>query len=378
MNAQELKSEALSIGFDLVGIAPAITPHGFTPFKEWLKRGFSGEMHYMTKHAAARHHPSNVMDGVRSIVLVGMNYYSDPVREDPSPHQNSSPRLSGKVSRYAWGTDYHVILRERLKQLQKFVIQNVPESNSRVVVDTAPILERDFSQIAGIGWIGKNTMLINKYEGSWLFLGGLLVDFKLEYDPPHTANHCGTCTRCLDACPTDAFAGPYQLDSRLCISYLTIELRSSVPKSLRPKIGSWVFGCDICQDVCPWNRKSSRTHEPGFLPQNGTYPFDLEQVLSLTEETFRKQFNKSTLKRPKRAGLLRNAAIALGNHGDPRSVPCLSRAMEDGEPLIRGAAAWALGKIGTQEAIATLKKHIQTEQDPMVQDELNTAILSTR
>ena len=221
-------------------------------------------------------------------------------------------------------------------------------------------------------------MLINKYEGSWLFLGGLLVDFKLEYDPPHTANHCGTCTRCLDACPTDAFAGPYQLDSRLCISYLTIELRSSVPKSLRPKIGSWVFGCDICQDVCPWNRKSSRTHEPGFLPQNGTYPFDLEQVLSLTEETFRKQFNKSTLKRPKRAGLLRNAAIALGNHGDPRSVPCLSRAMEDREPLIRGAAAWALGKIGSQEAIATLKKHIQTEQDPMVQDELNTAILSTR
>ena len=189
MNAQELKSEALSIGFDLVGIAPAITPHGFTPFKEWLKRGFSGEMHYMTKHAAARHHPSNVMDGVRSIVLVGMNYYSDPVREDPSPHQNSSPRLLGKVSRYAWGTDYHVILRERLKQLQKFVIQKAPESNSRVVVDTAPILERDFSQIAGIGWIGKNTMIINKYEGSWLFLGGLLVDFKLEYDPPHTANH---------------------------------------------------------------------------------------------------------------------------------------------------------------------------------------------
>lgn len=361
---------ARAIGFDLVGIAPAVTVDGVSRLREWLERGFAGEMEYMQRHAEAREHPRHVLDGVRSVVVVGMNYRT---AEPPA-----CGALEGRVSRYAWGDDYHRVLKERLEQLRDYVHELVPGCRSRTVVDTAPLLERDFAQLAGLGWIGKNTMLINKRLGSWLFLGGLLVDFELEYDAPHEASHCGTCTRCLEACPTDAFAGPYQLDSRRCISYLTIELRGPVPEEMREGMGDWIFGCDVCQEVCPWNRKAPPSEEAGFEPAADRYPMELLELLKLDPEEFRHSYGRTALSRPKRAGLLRNAAIALGNAGDARAVPALIDALADREPVVRGSAAWALGRIGTGEAIEAICGRVELEPDPHVHEELAAALRSAK
>src|SRR5205814_3028259 len=221
--------------------------------------------------------------------------------------------LSSKIARYAKGPDYHDILRDRLNRLLAWVQSEFPGTRGRGVVDTAPLLERDFARRAGLGWIGKNTMLINKHRGSYFFLGALLLDLELTPDEPHVADHCGTCTACLDACPTGAFAGPGWLDARKCISYLTIELRSPVPAELRPGVGDWLFGCDVCQEVCPWNRKDAS--EPEAV--------DAAELLSLTEAEFRDRYRGTALVRTKRRGLLRNAALVLGNGGDPAALPAL-------------------------------------------------------
>ena len=312
-----IKKHARELGFDLVGVAPAVTPAGFTHLREWLERGFAGEMHYMRRHAAAREHPRHVLDGVRSIVMVAMNYRTvEPATPGP---------LDGRVSRYAWGNDYHVILRERLKLLGDFLHDELPDCRTRAVVDTAPLLERDFAVLAGLGWIGKNTMLINKHLGSWLFLGALLTDAELDYDEPHAANHCGTCTRCLDACPTDAFAGPYSLDSRRCISYLTIELRGPIPEDLRPAVGNWLFGCDICQEVCPWNRKAPETSEPAYQPRGAGGCVDLVELVELTDGEMRDRLAGTTMTRAGIAGLRRNAAVVLGNSGSRDAAPILAQ-----------------------------------------------------
>jgi epoxyqueuosine reductase len=213
------------------------------------------------------------------------------------------------------------------------------------VVDTAPLLERDYARRAGLGWFGKNTMLLNRRHGSYFFLGALLVDVELAPDAPHETNHCGTCTACLDACPTDAFPAPGVLDARRCVSYLTIELRGPVPEELREGLGDWVFGCDVCQEVCPWNRKAAPGAEPALAPRPDLVALDLEEVLGLSEEEYRRRFAGTALTRPRRAGLLRNAALALGNTGGPEALPALRRAMDDAEPLVREAAAWAVGRI---------------------------------
>jgi epoxyqueuosine reductase len=245
---------------------------------------------------------------------------------------------SAKIARYARGPDYHDIIRDRLKRLLAWLREQEPGCRGRGVVDTAPLLERDFARRAGLGWVGKNTMLINKHRGSYFFLGALLTDLALRPDPPHAASHCGTCTACLDACPTQAFAGPGWLDARRCISYLTIELRGSVPGDLRPGVGDWLFGCDVCQQVCPWNRRDDT--EPTAV--------DPAELLGLSEEGFRARFSGTALTRAGRAGLLRNAALVLGNVGDERSLPALERAAADPDPLIRDAAAWAMGQIRRQ------------------------------
>jgi epoxyqueuosine reductase len=245
---------------------------------------------------------------------------------------------SGRIARYARGPDYHDVLRERLNRLLAWVREQVPGCRGRGVVDTAPLLERDFARRAGLGWIGKNTMLINKHRGSYFFLGALLLDVELTPDEPHTASHCGTCTACLDACPTGAFTGPGWLDARRCISYLTIELRTQVPEDLRPGVGDWLFGCDVCQEVCPWNRND--TSQPEAV--------DAAELLSLTDEEFRRRYRGTALDRTKRRGLLRNAAIVLGNSGDPAALPALRGALADAEPLVREAAAWAIAQIEEQ------------------------------
>jgi len=241
------------------------------------------------------------------------------------------------------------VLRERLKDLLTWVQQERPGCRGRAVVDTAPLLERDFARRAGLGWFGKNTMLLNKRQGSYFFLGALLLDLELRADPPHETSHCGTCTACLDACPTAAFVGPGLLDARRCISYLTIELRESVPNELRAGLGDWVFGCDVCQEVCPWNRKAPAAAEAALQPREDLAALDLIELLGLGEAEFKERFRGTALLRSKRSGLLRNAALVLGNQGDAAALPALRRALADPEELVREAARWAIEQIESRE-----------------------------
>jgi epoxyqueuosine reductase len=250
------------------------------------------------------------------------------------------------VARYARGSaDYHDLIRERLERLAEFLRGEHPGCKTRGVVDTAPLLERDFARLAGLGWFGKNTMLIHKRLGSWFFLAALLTDVELKYDAPHETSHCGTCTRCLDACPTQAFVEPYVLDARKCISYLTIEHRGPIPEEFRDGIGDWLFGCDICQEVCPWNRKAPVTIEPTLRSQPERIAPNAVELLTLSPDEFRERFGDTPLSRPKRAGLLRNAAIVLGNSGDRAAVAALQHALHDTEPVVREAAGWGIAKL---------------------------------
>lgn len=333
-----IKDHAHSLGFELVGIAPAADADGFAHLQDWLAQGFAGDMDYMQRHADARRHPDSMLPDVRSVIMVGINY---------KHAASSTPQAAntGRVSCYAGGLDYHEVLREKLKALLEWIQAEVPGTRGRAVIDTAPLLERDFARRAGLGWFGKNTMLLHKKLGSYFFIGALLLDRALLVDEPFATSHCGSCTRCLDACPTDAFVGPYQLDARRCISYLTIELRGSIAEELRTGMGDWIFGCDICQEVCPWNRKSPPGLDAALQATVTELQVDLLELMSLSEAGFRERFQHTPLMRTKRSGLLRNAAIALGNIGNERALPVLEQAVEDEEPVICEAAAWAIAQI---------------------------------
>lgn len=363
-----IKTEAHRLGFDLIGIAPAVSPVGFSALTEWIAQGYAGEMHYLANREDAYEHPRHVLEGVKSLVVLGTNYRTE---DPPTPEPGEA-----RVSRYAWGSaDYHDLLRGRLKKLGNFLHEQKPGCRTRGVVDTAPLLERDFARLAGLGWFGKNTMLINKHAGSWLFLSALLTDVELDYDDPHEASHCGTCTRCLEACPTDAFPEPYVLDARRCISYLTIELRDPVPADLREGMGDWLFGCDICQDVCPWNKKAPVTAEPAFQPEPDLAPADALELLKLNKEQFRERFGKTPLARPKRGGILRNAAIVVGNTHPEGALPVLISLLNDEEPVIRGAVAWALGRYSLEPAAKeALLQRLQVETDAEVISEIESAL----
>jgi len=328
-----IKAEAQQLGFELVGIAPAVTPTGIHDFLDWLERGYAGEMTYLERREEAYEHPRHVLDGAKSVVMLGINYNTQhtnakrasyerreeatarPVESrNPAEFGNGDIAVPARVARYALGSaDYHDVIRAKLKQLAGFVRHEAPGCKARGIVDTAPLLERDFARAAGLGWFGKNTMLINKRLGSWFFLAALLVDIELDYDAPHESSHCGTCTRCLDACPTDAFVEPYVLDARRCISYLTIEHRGPIAEELKPAMGDWLFGCDICQEVCPWNRKAPVTAEPGFQANPQLAAVDARELLSLNESDFESRFADTALSRPGRDGLIRNAAIVVEN-----------------------------------------------------------------
>ncbi len=350
-----LKSEARRLGFDLAGVCPAVTPSGIGRFHEWLSAGYAGEMHYLPDRAEAYEHPRHVLDGVRSILMLAMVYRTT----EPAAAKEGE----GRVSRYAWGVDYHDLIRDRLDDLTEYLKRESPGARVRGVVDTAPLLEREFAQLAGLGWIGKNTLLLNKQLGSWFFLAALLTDVELEYDEPHAADHCGTCTACLDACPTGAFVQPYVLDARRCISYLTIELRGPIPAELRDGTGDWHFGCDICQDVCPWNHRAPQSNEAGFSPTANMNPVDLAALFSLDDEAFRERFRHTPLWRAKRRGLLRNAAIVLGNRPHAASIPALISGLNDREPLVRGASVWALRRSNDTRAAAALASRQRIESD---------------
>jgi epoxyqueuosine reductase len=334
-----------ALGFELVGIAPATASDRFDRLRDWLERGFAGTMSYLHRHGDARRHPSSILPEVRSVIMTGMNYrpIAEPIDNAPGPP-------TGRISCYARGSDYHDVLRQRLKRLLDWLCQERSDCLGRGVVDTAPLLERDFARRAGLGWFGKNTMLLNKRLGSYFFIGALLTNLELACDAPHTASHCGTCTACLDACPTDAFAAPGLLDARRCISYLTIEHRGDVPAELRPGLGDWLFGCDVCQEVCPWNRKAPPGIEPALQGRPELEHLDLIEVLSMSEEVFRRLFRGTALMRTKRSGLLRNAALVLGNSGDAAALPALRRALDDPEPVVREAAQWAVAQIESRLA----------------------------
>jgi epoxyqueuosine reductase len=362
-----VKSAARRLGFTLVGVCPAVSPTGATRLAEWLDRGYAGEMAYIASRKEAYDHPRHVLDGVRSVVILGLPY-STAAPQAPQPGQ-------GQISRYAWGSgDYHDVIHDKLRELITALQTVAPQAKARGVVDTAPLLEREFAQLAGLGWIGKHTLLINKPAGSYFFLAALLTDQELDYDEPFTADHCGTCRACLDACPTQAFPQAYVLDASRCISYLTIELRSPVPRELRSGIGHWLFGCDVCQDVCPWNHRAPHSTEPSFQPASRMNPIDLAQLFELDDEAFRRRFRHTPLWRPRRRGILRNAAIVLGNQRAAAAVPALIRGLNDAEPLIRGACAWALGLISTTATRLALSERLPMEDDPLVRAEIDLAM----
>ena len=366
---ERLKTEARRLGFDDVGIAPAVPAPGYPHVLSWLEAGHHAGMEYMSRQAAPREHPRNVLEGVRSVVVVSIVYGAK------TPENESPPSTRGKVARYARGRDYHRVVWDKLELLLEWLRSQCPTIQGRAVADTAPLLERDFARLSGIGWIGKNTMLISRRLGSFTFLGALLVDAELTCDPPHRQDHCGTCTRCLDACPTQAFAGPYQLDSRRCISYWTIEHRGMIPDDHATALDGWVFGCDICQDVCPWNRKAPSGREPDLDARPEWTDPDLIEWLTMGADEWKATLKGTALERARRAGLVRNAAIVLGTNGSIDAVAALIARLDDCSevPSVRASAAWALGRIGTSEAQTALEWH-RNDPDGSVSDTVGRAL----
>ena len=332
---QRIKAQAYGLGFDLVGLTTLGPVSTASQFDEWLRRGFDGDMAYLARGAEKRHDTRRPVEGTRAAVVVAMDY--------------GGREPSGPVARYARGDDYHDVMTGRLRELYRTIEEwvGVP-IRGKAYVDTGPVLERDLARRAGLGWFGKNTMLINPGIGSFFFLGALLLDVDLEPDPPFDAERCGRCTRCLDACPTGALVEAGILDARRCISYLTIELRGGIPTELRDAVGGLVYGCDICQDVCPWNVRFATTlpDESPFAPREIVGDKDARtiarELLGMTPEEFLAAFRGSPMKRAKLRGLKRNAAVVLGNVGSAEDFDVLTRALDDPEPLVREHAAWAL------------------------------------
>jgi epoxyqueuosine reductase len=334
VTADDVRRLAAECGFELAGVTAAAPVADHARYADWVERGMAGRMGYLTDHRATlRADPGNLLPTARSVICVGKLYNT------PRPY---STEFAGEelawISRYAWGEDYHPLLRAGLATL---AARLGTDHEWRVCVDTAPLLERSLARDAGLGWIGRNTCLINQQAGSWFFLGELLTSLEIEPDAP-PADRCGTCTRCIEACPTQALT-PYELDASRCIAYLTIELRGPIEERLRGAMGANVFGCDICQDVCPWNRRAPSTTEPAFEGRNAAPP--LERLALLTEAEFQKMFRGTPLPRAKYTGFLRNVAVAIGNSGNPRLAPVLERLASSGDSVVAEHARWALTQI---------------------------------
>lgn len=379
--AYAVKAEARRLGFELAGITTPEPPPHQEVFERWLAAGRHGEMGYLATEKARqrRGDPRMILPECRSILVLGVRYPAPRDRQEETDSQGPA----GRVAAYAWGDDYHSVLPERLQALVAFLEALVGHTvQNRWYTDTGPVLERDLAQRAGLGWIGKNTCLIHPQKGSYFLLAEILLDIDLEPDTPFQADHCGTCTRCLEACPTACILPDRTLDARRCLSYLTIELKGPIPPELRPSLGEWVFGCDICQQVCPWNRRfSAPLGDPAFAPRPAIAAPDLSQELSQAPSDFNQKFMTSPVKRAKRRGYLRNVSVALGNAftgtPDAVAVDALAQRLEsDPEALVRGHAAWALGRIGGEVSRRALLAAGEQEQDVYVRGEIQAALNS--
>jgi epoxyqueuosine reductase len=369
----QLRTTAQGLGFAELRITPAIASSGFAGLQQWIEAGYAGEMHYFENRLDAYRHPQGVLPEVRSLIMLAFPYPAL-ARSTTDPPDNHPPvSQHGKLARYAWtGDDYHDVIHEKLRTLIARLKVLCPDAKARGVVDTAPLLEREFAELAGLGWRAKNTLLINKLAGSYFFLACVLTDVELPLDVPHPTDHCGTCTRCLDACPTDAFPQPGVLDATRCISYLTIESREPIPIELRSGIGDWVFGCDVCQEVCPWNQPARlvRLEAPSAPLQPKLESLDLYPLFSMNDDDFRGRYRNTPFWRTRRRGLLRNAAIVLGNQQDPQALKPLLLGLNDPEPMVRGASAWAIRQIGGSTADAIIAARLGIETDDTVRQEL--------
>jgi epoxyqueuosine reductase len=367
-----IKAEALRLGFDLAGITDVRPSENARFYRDWIAAGRHGSMSYLAREDAVTRRLAPEPH-FRSALVVALNYY---VESEGTPE-------TGIIARYAHGRDYHKVIKKKLMALLRFVENEIGRELplSRAFVDTGPVLERELAQRAGIGWFGRNTMIVNPKRGSYFFLGTLLLDIELDCDEPFAEDHCGTCSACVSACPTGALLGrdgngAPVMDATRCISYLTIENRGPIPRELRPLMGNRIFGCDICQEVCPWNSAKfvRLTAEGDFVSRGDAETRSLISLMSMTEQQWDVFSRGSAMRRAKRSGFLRNVAIALGNGASPEAVPVLSDALRDLEPLVRGHAAWALGCIGGDAATDALRDALTLECDGWVKLELMQAL----
>ncbi len=373
-SAEALKQEAQQLGFNMVGITQAIPSPTLSAYQTWVENGMQGKMAYLAREdrIIRRENLNQIVDGAKSIVMVGLDYRSIAV-----PQHILNDPARGRIAAYAWNLDYHDILEPRLEQLAAWMKSQIGESiEHKVYVDTGAVLERSHAQQAGMGFIGKNTMLIHPRRGSYFFLGEIISTIEFDkYDIAHKATMCGNCTRCMMACPTDAFPEPYVLDARRCISYHTIENKGWIERNLRSSFGNWVYGCDICQDVCPFQRFSLPSDEEAFYPVDdySTVPL-LVELLSLTDETFKERYVGSPIYRIRRKRLVRNACIAAGNSHDKQFIPYIIQLLYDSEPIVRGHAAWALWQLMGLDAIKLLTELYDREEDEDVRAEIESLV----
>lgn len=372
MSLQEkILARAQELGFDRAAIVPARRLEHAEQYLEWLREGRHGEMNYLDRYHELRVDPATMEEGTKSCVVLLKNYYRE------------ADKLAGglRIARYAHGDDYHDTLWERMRELAAFIhAESGADVSTRPATDTAPLLERDLAALAGLGWVGKNAMLINPEIGSFCFIAEVLVDLDLEPTDELVPDRCGTCSRCIDACPTDAIISPGVIDARRCISYLTIELRGPIPRRMRPLVGDHVFGCDDCQTVCPWNSKAEPSDDPHFQTREKYVDLTPRELLCFDIEDYKAYFSKSAMKRAKLRGLRRNAAVVIGNTGGEDDVELLARRLleEEPEPLVRGHLAWALGRIGGEPARAALERAAAHEAETYVLEEIRAGLSEMR
>lgn len=365
INEKTLRIEnfAKELGFDGFGVTRVLPSKSIKNYKEWLNLDYQGEMTYMRRNTEKRSSLDMVLSGVQSVVCLRTNYLTE---DKDMSFVNEKKR--GDVSLYALNEDYHEVLIQRHRKLEEKIKEEFGGCQTKIYIDTGPILEKPLAQSAGLGWVGKHTNLITEHIGSYYFISEILVDVPLKVSEP-SRDQCGTCRSCIDICPTKAIVAPYILDSRKCISYLTIELKGVIPLKFRKAMGNHIYGCDDCQIVCPWNSFAVKTDEESFRARDGS--FQLIELMRLDDEAFRKRFKNSPVKRTKRRGLLRNVAVALGNSDDPFAVGPLIDALSDHEPLIRAHVVWALGELIGEKALPILNKNLKNEEEQIVKDEIN-------